>query len=326
MDEDNAVVDPPVQIEGEQVAQQEPEQGSMLDAIKADLAGQERGPDGKFIPKQQAADPATPANPANPLDPKTVAAPKADDALAMPEGLSEGAQARFQKLAGMVKERDEQLAEVSQTLQTLGAQFQESGVDAQVLNDLLAYSKVVTSGDVPTWETMLRAQVRNFELATGQAFQAADPFAAHQDIAQAVAERRITSEHARELVSAREMQQRLAQQDQARQQQQVGAQQREQAINQAANQVQQLVQNWAAKDLDWPRKAQKLQEFGQKLATNPNINPQAWPQMMEEFYGVLTAAPAQPSTAGPSPLRAAGASMGVAEPKSMFEAIQRGLS
>lgn len=249
---------------------------------------------------------------------------KDDDIHKMPDGIGESAQARFQKLSSAVKERDEQVTQYQAALQELTSTFQAHGVDDKVLPDLLTYSKAVTSGDTKSWGEMLRNQVRNFELATGQPFATINPLSAHQDIAEALQRGEITQAYARQLADLRESQTRISQAQQTHVQAQQSEQQSQKAIDQGVNQVAELCKNWAATDLEWGKKQASVVAFAQEIAGNEQINPLTYGALISSYYKNLPRqqAAAAPTSQNISPIRPSASSAGPAVARTANDAVR----
>lgn len=323
-----------------------PEQ-SMLDAIGAALKDDEpsapaeptddrpRGPDGRFLPKDGTDKPADPAKPAEakPADP---AKPSTEDAFKEPEGLSEGAQERFRSLVSMVRERDAQLEQVQaqagemrQAVEGFQRMIVDSGANDQELVALFDFAKAIKSGNWTAAEPMLAHLTQQYRVAMGRDPNGADPFSAHPDLAQAVQEGKITAEAAREVLRARQVladEQRRTQAAQAEQQTQ---QQYVASVQRATAEVGQMVRQWSATDLDWPRKQAMLQTQAVEIAKA--LPPEQWGFALQSAYKVIgetlkASAPARATpAAGAQPLRPSAANAGRREPANMAEAISAAL-
>lgn len=327
-----------------------PEQ-SMLDAIGAALkedgqpeakpeeTGDERprGPDGRFLSKD-AADPNKPADPNNPAEAAKPAEPAkpTEDAFKEPEGLSEGAQERFRSLVGMVRERDAQLeqiqsqaTEMRQAVEGFQRMIVESGANDQELVALFDFARAIKSGNWTAAEPMLAHLTQQYRVAMGRDPNGADPFSAHPDLAQAVQAGQITAEAAREVLRARQVladEQRRTQAAQAEQQTQ---QQYIAGVQRATAEVGQMVRQWSATDLDWPKKQAMLQAQAVEIAKA--LPPEQWGFALQSAYKLIgetlkASAPARVTpTAGAQPLRPSAASVGRREPANMAEAISAAL-
>jgi hypothetical protein len=326
-----------------------PEQ-SMLDAIGAALKDDEpsapaeptddrpRGPDGRFLPKDGAQpDPTKPADPAKPAETKPADLAKpTEDAFKEPEGLSEGAQERFRSLVGMVRERDTrieqaeaQVGEMRQAVEGFQRMIVDSGANDQELVALFDFARAIKSGNWAAAEPMLAHLTQQYRVAMGRDPNGADPFSAHPDLAQAVQEGKITAEAAREVLRARQVladEQRRTQAVQAEQQTQ---QQYVASVQRATAEVGQMVRQWSATDLDWPRKQAMLQTQAVEIAKA--LPPEQWGFALQSAYKLIgetlkASAPARVTpTAGAQPLRPSAASVGRREPSNMAEAISAAL-
>lgn len=327
-----------------------PEQ-SMLDAIGAALKDDEqpeakpeetgderpRGPDGRFLPKE-GADPAKPDDPAKPAEakPAEAAKPPTEDAFKEPEGLSEGAQERFRSLVSMVRERDArieqaetQVGEMRQAVEGFQRMIVDSGANDQELVALFDFAKAIKSGNWTAAEPMLAHLTQQYRVAMGRDPNGADPFTAHPDLAQAVQEGKITAEAAREVLRARQVladEQRRTQAAQAEQQTQ---QQYVASVQRATAEVGQMVRQWSATDLDWPKKQAMLQTQAVEIAKA--LPPEQWGFALQSAYKLIgetlkASAPARATpAAGAQPLRPSAANAGRREPANMAEAISAAL-
>lgn len=324
-----------------------PEQ-SMLDAIGAALKPDEpsapaepgderpRGPDGRFLPKD-GADPTKPADSAKPAEAKpTEPAKPTEDAFKEPEGLSEGAQERFRSLVSMVRERDAQLEQVQaqagemrQAVEGFQRMIVDSGANDQELVALFDFARAIKSGNWSAAEPMLAHLTQQYRVAMGRDPNGADPFSAHPDLAQAVQEGKITAEAAREVLRARQVladEQRRTQAVQAEQQTQ---QQYIAGVQRATAEVGQMVRQWSATDLDWPKKQAMLQTQAVEIAKA--LPPEQWGFALQSAYKVIgetlkASAPVRATpAAGAQPLRPSAASVGRREPANMAEAISAAL-
>lgn len=343
-----APVEQPV-TEGSAPEAAAPEQ-SMLDAIGAALKedGQPdaqpaeggddrpRGPDGRFLPKD-GADPTKPADPAKPAEAKPAEPAKsAEDAFKEPEGLSEGAQERFRSLVSMVRERDArieqaeaQVGEMRQAVEGFQRMIVDSGANDQELVALFDFAKAIKSGNWTAAEPMLAHLAQQYRVAMGRDPNGADPFSAHPDLAQSVQEGKITAEAAREVLRARQVladEQRRTQAAQAEQQTQ---QQYVASVQRATAEVGQMVRQWSATDLDWPKKQAMLQTQAVEIAKA--LPPEQWGFALQSAYKLIgetlkASAPARATpAAGAQPLRPSAASVGRREPANMAEAISAAL-
>lgn len=285
--------------------------------------GRMRGPDGRFLPKEP--DPETKPPPAKPVsDP------------AMPEGLSQGAQERFQTLSNSLKEarqslfdRDSQFSELQNTLAGIQGVIQESRLDQSDFMTMINFARAIKTGDWASAEPILAHQVAQFQMATGRMPNGADPLAAHPDLQQAVQAQQIDPRFAVEVARSRSLQARQQQawqtQQQRQQTEQQQAQQAEQSMQGAIAQIKRLSEYWSQTDLQWPQKMERLKAYGEKIAQTKPAH--LWPELMQAAYEAMAGESApKPAIGGPQPLRASGAQAGAKVPQTFAEAIQQGLA
>lgn len=292
-----------------------------------------RGPDGRFVAKDGTPtdDPAQAVQ--KPAIEKPAIEKPADDPYREPEGLKPEAKERFQSLVTMARESKQQLetvqaqhAEMQQTVTAFQRMIADSGATDQEFLALLDFTRAMKSGDWQAAEGLLAQQVQAFRMATGRDPAGSDPFAQHQDLAQAVQAGQITPEAARQVLQARQV---LAQQQQM-QQQQVRDQQAQQqfasAVQASSQRVKAMVEQWSRSDLDWPKKQALMAEHAKRIGET--IPPEHWTAALQMAYdavgqGMVSAAPPRapigPGT--PQPLRPSAAAAGRKEPTNMLEAI-----
>jgi hypothetical protein len=288
------------------------------------VAGQQRDANERFTkPGEQTPAAATP-EPG--VKPDAVAAdaarkPAADDPDALPEGLSEKAQQRFQSLS---KERNEWRDRANQWQQTIAS----TGADPQQFGQMLEYERLVNSGkpeDLRSALAMAKDAVRELSTVLGEDTQAIDVFSPYPDIAKRVSEGDIDRKTAVELVRSR-------QQATALQQQQLAAAQsgaEQQAITTATAQLDQLGQQLRARDPDFERKFAAIKGVIPIIAENQP--PAQWAAAFLRAYQGLNLPPvvAAPSRLPASPQPLHGGRSGQAglrmEPKSAEEAVAAAL-
>lgn len=290
----------------------------------ADAGTQPRDAAGRFAAKPGEAAPAADAT----KDAKPTAADAAtpkpaatDDPDAMPDGLSDKAQARFKTLT---EERNQWRDRANQWQQTI----QSTGADPQQFGQMLEYERLVNSGkpnDLRNALAMAKDAVRDLSLALGEDTQAIDVIGQYPDLARRVEEGDLDRKTAMELVRARQQATTLQQQQQS----QAQTQAEQAAIQTATAQLDQLGQNLRATDPDFQRKFDALKNVIPVIAENQP--PAQWAQSFLRAYQGLALPPAtvvqQRLPAGPQPLRGGHAGqVGLrAEPKTADEAVMAAL-
>lgn len=297
----------------------EPEGDAAAAVGDADPAAPQRDANGRFAkPAAKASDAAVDPNAKPDAEaPK----PAADDPDALPEGLSEKAQQRFQSLA---KERNEWRDRANQWQQTIAS----TGADPQQFGQMLEYERLVNSGkpdDLRSALAMAKDAVRELSTFLGEDTQAIDVFSPYPDIAKRVSEGDIDRKTAVELVRSRQQATALQQQQQAAAQS--GAEQ--QAIAVATTQLDQLGQQLRAQDPDFQRKFEAIKGVIPVIAENQP--PAQWAAAFLRAYQGLNLPPAvvAPTRLPVSPQPLHGARSGQAglrmEPKSAEEAVAAAL-
>lgn len=299
------------------------------DAAPAEADGRARGPDGRFLAKE-SEQPNAEAKPQATPEAKPQANAEAKDPQ-MPEGLSQGAQERFQALANDLKEakqalfeRETQHTEMTRTLEGVQSMIQESRLDQGDFRDMLNYSRAIKTGDWGSAEPYLSHHLQQFQIATGRMPSGADPLTGHPDLIQEIQAQQITPQRAMEIARGRAFQARQQQQfmlEQQRQQQvEQQSQQSQQAQQQAFAEVQRLANHWEQTDLQWPQKKDRLKAIAADIV-NSGQPASTWPAMLSMAYKSMAAEVVKPKP-GPQPLRASGGHDGVAAPKDFDEAVR----
>lgn len=256
---------------------------------------------------------------------------ESEDDYAPPDGLSEKANVRFQKLAnenkqykafGSVEDVQNMQADV-QTLNTFRERIADCGMLPNELESVFEYTKAVKRADWQTVERYLQDQLYQFQVLTGKRLNV-DPLQAFPDLRSGVDEMAMSEQHALELARARTLgnlqsQQQQAQlaQQQAHQQQQM---QEQQATESALQQVEQLTRHWMASDVLWAERQPLLRNYLEK--TLGNQPPQTWAAGLQAYYDALNAQAANRART-PNALRpnAMGNQNAGKEPQSMADAL-----
>jgi hypothetical protein len=265
---------------------------------------------------QQAQQPATQQQPGQP-----------EDLTKMPEGLTPKAQERFQKLANTVKEREQEVQQLSQQVEYVRETFQRHGVQQEQFEQAVQVIGMLNSGDLRGALQVLDEQRRHIALALGEPLPGVDALQGHPDLRQAVDGLQITEQHALELARMRTQQQAVQRQQQQVQQQTQVQQREQQAVQQGTQAVDAFCREMAAKDVDYPAiEAKLLPELKSLLAGVP---PQAWAQVIQTQYRLLKSVAASsrqqaPAAPAGTVLRPTGAASPAAAPKSMYEAMWGG--
>lgn len=265
---------------------------------------------------------------------------KDDDPYAMPEGLNEKTQERFQKMVTSLKEQAEEIHTLRQTAEQMQQDMEGyrevikySGATPEEFNQLIQFSHLSKSGEPEQLKQALQILegVRTQILTTlGEERPDFDPLDAYPDLKQQVDEFDITREAALELARLRAQQQR-AQQAQRQAMQPAGQEASaeaslEQRIQQGAQAVQEAVAAWEAENIDYQAYHPKLMERAQEIAKN--YPPEQWAETLKLYYDALKEASAvrqPPQKKTTRPLRPQGAGGGKAEPKDLADAVGQAL-
>lgn len=313
---------------------------SMLDAITQGL-DRPRDSQGRFTQK----DPNAPASPpaaiaavpalapgVAPAAPPAAAAPPApapalaqpEDDLQLPEGLTPGAQQRFQKLANTVREQTQQLEQRDQQIGYVRDTFQQHGIKQEQFEQAAGVIGMMNRGDFAGAQKVLEQQLQQIALITGTPPSAIDALADYPDLRQAVDGMQVTEAHALEIARGRAQRFQAEQHTQRQNQEQQSQQQAQQAVQTATNAVDGFCKRMMASDLDYAAiEAQLLPELSNLLRGLP---PATWQNAVETQYRMLKNAASKFKAAAPAPapatvLRATGQGSPAAAPKTAYEAM-----
>lgn len=255
-----------------------------------------------------------------------------DDPLAMPEGLGQKAQERFQKLANTNKELTTQLEQASSSLRYVQEQFQQNGIQQEQFEQFTAFAGLINRGDFAGAQRILMEQLQQVALLSGQPMTMVDPLAAYPDLRQRVDTLQISEADAVEIAQARQresLQQQAAQRTQQAQQQQRQEQQAQQAQQQAVDKglldIEAFCKQMKASDLDYQAIEDQLMPIVQDLIKD--LPPERWGAMIRTQYNMIknTASRVrQQAPAAGTVLRPTGQASPSAAPRSMHEAMWGG--
>lgn len=272
---------------------------------------------------QAAAQPAAkPADaPKPPVDPNAPV-----DDLAMPEGLGQKAQERFQRLAGTVKDLTQQTQTLESQVSYVRETFQSHGITQQQFEQAAGFIGAINRGDYQAAEQALLGQLQQLSLLTGKTYNnAVDPLKDFPDLRQQVDSLHLTEAAGIEMARLRQANQQRQQADQQQAQQHQQHQQAQQAVQTAQTAIDTWWKQTAATDLDAPAiEAQLLPHIPALLQGVP---PSAWVGVIQAQYKILKgaagqfrqhnqagspAAPLRPTGSGASPQQ---------RPQTMYEAM-----
>lgn len=294
---------------------------TMLEAMNSVFNRDEKG---RFAGKTDA--PAEPGAQPVAAAPAVPTAPKAEeDPTAMPEGLGQKAQERFQKLAGTVKEVTAERDMLTQQVSYVRDTFQQHGIKQEQFEQAAGIIGAMNRGDYATVQRMLTQQLQQVSLLSGQPVGGIDALEGFPDLRQAVDSLQISESAAMELARHRKAQEHIQGHQQRQQQEQQTSQARQQEFQSAQNGVDHWVKTIAKTDIDWPViEEQLLPDIGNLLKGVP---PQAWLGVLQAQYNTLKRAAgafrrtASPGAAEPTPLRPMGAGATQRAPQNMHEAM-----
>lgn len=187
-----------------------------------------------------------------------------DPDLEPPEGLSDSARERFEKLVSGYKDKSHELEQLTDGYQQLVTVIQDTGANSEEFGTALEYMRFAHSDNPADLERALELveKERNaIAVRLGKTLPGApDPLDSHPDLKERVENMDITEDIGREMAQMRNQQQRnreSAEQTAARRDQEAAAA-RSQSVVQALNQ---LETRWKASDLDYARKGPLIAEY-----------------------------------------------------------------
>jgi len=309
------------EVSNEAPAQEAAPQETMLEAInigldkpeetEAEKQERQRDEQGRFAKKQEEAA-------------KEEAKP--DDEMAMPDGLSNKAQRRFQTLVSKVHEANAELDQTRQRLTQFQSAIRDTGATSEEFGQALEYLRSVKSGNLDNALKIVDDQRRQIALALGRPLAGADPLSQFPDLRQRVDAYQMDEAAAIEIARSRAFAQSQHAQQQEQYQSQQRVQQHEEARINAVKQIDQMGVQWGRTDPDYAYKEKII--MGQLDQIAQKFPPNMWPQQIGLLYQTLSAMPA-PVAAQPAarhaPLRSSGQTAGARAPSSMMDAISAGL-
>lgn len=266
---------------------------------------------------------------------EAAAAAKADqsaiteDDLKPLEGAKAKTQERFQKVTEgykAEKERADKLTEeVSRYKESFDSLRQLGFTDEAAASDLIefsAYRNVLASGDAEKFQEIISAQIKQFQDLHGKPIQVSGSILAdHADLQAKVEAMELDEPTAIEVARTRNLQARAARESQ-RQQEQHGEQARsEQAIQDGANAVAALENEWRNNDADFPAILPLLREQLPEIAKA--FPPAQWQAQFKLQYQAIKKAMAMAGNQNkqPGPLRGGNHMSASRQPTNMQEAV-----
>lgn len=305
-------------------AAEAPAPASMLDALNRHWSRDELGRFASPAEKAAAEAAAKPADAQKPADPpKQPDAP--EDITAMPDGLGQKAQERFQRLASTNRELTEKAQSLEAQVGYIRDTFQTHGIKQDQFEQAVGFIGAINRGDYQAVEQALLGQLQQLALLTGKNYGgAADPLASFPDLRQKVDGLQIAEADAIEVARLRQQQAQRQQADQSQRQQIEQEQGQQQAVQAAQNDIDTWWKQTASADLDAPAiEAQLLPHIPTLLQGVP---PQSWARVVKAQYQILKNAAGAFRQSSGSPaiptLRPTGAgAQPQARPQSMQEAM-----
>jgi len=323
----------------EQITDTDPEPASLLEAVTDELgdgadshddasqatedAGSHEGDEGKPDTSAENADGegedgGSEANTDDSGDDDDLYAP-------LPDDVKEKTRERFNKLV----ESHKALSTELETYRSENEGFREvinySQATPEEFNQLIEYSRLVKTGDLKAALNMLDEQRAQIARLLDEPVAGVDQLADFPDLKQRVEQMELSQEDALEIAALRRREAAIREQQRASIQQQEQLTTQQQAVDQASQAIVQMVNQWQANDIDFPRKQEKLLAKAQEIAEN--YPPNLWQQALKDYYDAMQVvpAPAPETPASPQPLRPQSGGGGKPVPRSMLQAVEQAL-
>lgn len=251
------------------------------------------------------------------------AKPEGEDDLSVPDDLKGRTRERFEKLTTTLKETRQQAQQATEYAQRWRDTIESTKAPPEAVGETLEILRLIHSGDPAQMGQALdklEAARANLAKALGRDLPGVDPLADHADLAAEVERGELNRQRALELARIRAAEQ--AQRNQS--QQQTAAQQREQAIEQGALAVDQLLADLKRTDASYAARMGVLQPMLRTIAAN--TPPERWVAAVREAYAAVQVQAAAPPH---QPLRPAAAGAGgrpAAVPMSVLDAVRAAIS
>ncbi len=266
-------------------------------------------------PKPAAAVPAAPAVPAVPA--------AEDDITALPEGLGQKAQERFQKLATANRELSTRFEQADRQVAYVRDTFQQHGIRQEQFEQAVGFISAMNRGDLRGALALIDEQRAQIAMALGEPVPGVDVLAGYPDLRTKVDGLQLSEQDAIEIARLRRSQGAVQQQAQQRQQQEQQTATAERDFQTARGSVDTFCKRKAAEDIDYPAiEAQLLPALPKLLKGVPTS---AWMNVIEAQYDMLKQAAStfrRPTPAvDTNSLRATGSASPRQAPGSMHEAM-----
>lgn len=339
-----------------------PKEVSVTDMAAAITDGLARGPDGRFVAKDGAADPTKPVEGAQPgakadplkpaadagtvaadaakakaaADAKALEGKTADDFALTPEMkqvLKKDAQERFHGLTALAKAREAEVNELKPRVQALEQAreqilnvFKESHTEPEELGRMLEFNRMIKTQDYPGALKIVEAYRAQLYKVMGQEAPGVDLVSEFPDINARVDAGELSRQDAVELANARRQAAALQEQNQRHTQHAQSAQQTQQARATALQSIEAWTAQMAKTDPHFAvREKGVATEVAEILKAYP---PNLWLSTIQRVYNA-TSVPAAPARSnlptGSAPLRPNGTKPGPAKATDMVGAISQGL-
>ncbi|HFD80476.1 MAG TPA: hypothetical protein ENK05_08830 [Gammaproteobacteria bacterium] len=333
--------DGPEQVDTEQATETESEPSSLLEAVTEELggddegagegaeasddAGHDHGDEGNANAGAEGTDSDNSEAEAEGND-KADEGGEEDDLYApLPDDVKEKTRERFNKLV----ESHKALSTELETYRSENEGFREvinySQATPEEFNQLIEYSRLVKTGDLKAALNMLDEQRAQIARLLDEPVAGVDQLADFPDLKQRVEQMELSQQDALEIAALRRREAAIREQQQAAVQQQEQATTLQQEVDRASQAIVQMVNQWQANDIDFPRKQERLMAKAQEIAER--YPPDLWQQALQDVYDAMQVvqAPASETPPSPQPLRPQSGGGGKPVPRSMLQAVEQAL-
>jgi len=299
------------------------EEKSAVEAIKQALAEDE--PKDEEIPDQVAEDTKSDEKPAVEDE-----AEDDTDIYSEPAGLKPKAQERFRSLVEDNKTKTERLDQAEFALKEIHKTVSESHMTPEEFGYLIDYGRMAVSKKPEELEYALQTaqnEIVRISQLLGKEVPGVDLLADQPELKKRVDDYELSREDALRIAkSERELASYKQVQTQQREQQQVATKQQD-VQQQSLDQVRAYMSKMKSTDINFSAKEAKLVDQAAKV--RQNYPPEQWPTIIQDLYETMSVDSSTQKqnlkTSAPTPMQPTTSTVGSTVPKTMQEAVMRGL-
>ena len=253
-----------------------------------------------------------------------------DDIYSEPAGLKPKAQERFRGLVEDNKTKTERLDQAEFALKEIHKTVSESHMTPEEFGYLIDYGRMAVSKKPEELEYALQTaqnEIIRISQLLGKEVEGVDLLADQPELKKRVDDYELSREDALRIVkSERELASYKNVQDQQRDQQQVATKQQD-VQQQSLDQVRAYMSKMKSTDINFSAKEARLVDQAAKV--RQNYPPEQWPTVIQDLYETMSvdssAQKQNLKTSAPTPMQSTTSTVGSTVPKTMQEAVMRGL-